>query len=123
MEKQVYELKSKMRIRNICDDDWNKSGNSNRQRLIKNNRDGDFKVHHWQYSGEMEFYEDIRNIRETRDVTRWATTKRRAWRDHVNKMDGNRLAKISKNRKPDTWTVSETLVQKLDMNITEKQTK
>jgi len=77
MEKQVYELKSKMRIRNICDDDWNKSGNSDRQTLIKNNRDRDFKVHHWQYFGEMEFYENIRNIRETLDVTRWTTKRRR----------------------------------------------
>ncbi|KAH0953005.1 hypothetical protein HN011_012420 [Eciton burchellii] len=32
--------------------------------------------------------------------SRWDRIRRRAWRDHVNRMDDNRLAKIPENKKP-----------------------
>jgi hypothetical protein len=41
--------------------------------------------------------EDIRDICEIQDITRWARVRRRAWREHVNRTDDNRLAKIAKN--------------------------
>ncbi|KAH0954500.1 hypothetical protein HN011_012000 [Eciton burchellii] len=44
----------------------------------------------------------IRNTCEIQDVITWARIRRRAWRDHVNRMDDNRLAKIAKNGKPNT---------------------
>jgi len=51
-----------------------------------------------QYRGD----EDIRSICEIQDATRWIRIRRRASRDHVNRMDDNRLAGISKNGKPNT---------------------
>jgi hypothetical protein len=45
--------------------------------------------------------EDISNICEIRDIIRRVEVRRRAWRDHVNKMDDNRLTKITENGKPD----------------------
>jgi len=41
--------------------------------------------------------EDIRNIREIQDDIRWARIRRCAWRDHVKRMDDERLAKIARN--------------------------
>ncbi|KAH0955250.1 hypothetical protein HN011_000030 [Eciton burchellii] len=46
--------------------------------------------------------EDVRNICEIQDVIRWTRIRRRAWREHVNRIDDNRLAKIAKNGKPNT---------------------
>jgi len=40
--------------------------------------------------------EDIRNICDIRGDERWAKIKSRAGRDHVNEMDDDRLAKITK---------------------------
>jgi hypothetical protein len=37
--------------------------------------------------------EDICNICEIQDIVRWAKIRRQAWRNHVNKMDDNWLAK------------------------------
>jgi hypothetical protein len=47
-------------------------------------------------------YENICNICEIQDVIRWTRIRREAWRDHVNGMDDNRLAKIAENRIPNT---------------------
>jgi hypothetical protein len=64
---------------------------------------------------------DIRNICGIQAVIRWTRISRRAWRDHVNRMNDNRLAKIAKIGKPNIWTVFETLLRKLSTNITGKQ--
>jgi len=45
---------------------------------------------------------DTRNICEMQDVIRWIRIRRRAWRDHVNGMDDNQLAKITENGKSKT---------------------
>jgi len=41
----------------------------------------------------------IRNIYEIQDVIRWLRIRRQVWRDHVNGVDDNQLAKIAKNGK------------------------
>jgi len=64
--------------------------------------------------------EDICTIQ---NVTRWARIRKRIWRDHVNKMNDNQLAKIARNGKPNIFrTAYETLMRKLDINITGEQT-
>jgi hypothetical protein len=47
--------------------------------------------------------EDICSICEVQDITRRVRIRRRAWRDHVNRMDDNWLVKIAKNGKPNTF--------------------
>ncbi|KAH0954301.1 hypothetical protein HN011_005061 [Eciton burchellii] len=42
------------------------------------------------------------SIREIRDVAGWTRIRRRIWKEHVNGMDDSRLAKIARNRKPNT---------------------
>lgn len=46
--------------------------------------------------------EEIREICEIQDVVRWARNRRREWRDHVNRMPDDRLAKIVKDKRPNT---------------------
>jgi len=56
----------------------------------------DLKVHH---STNFIRDKDIRSICEIQDVTRWVKIRKRAWRDHENRMDDNKFAKIAKNGK------------------------
>lgn len=46
--------------------------------------------------------EEIREICDIQDVVRWARNRRREWRDHVDRMSDDRLAKIAKEKKPNT---------------------
>ncbi|XP_055385812.1 uncharacterized protein LOC129614885 [Condylostylus longicornis] len=46
--------------------------------------------------------EDIRSTCEIQDVVRWTRCRRRNWRDHVNRMSENRIAKIAMNNRPST---------------------
>lgn len=46
--------------------------------------------------------EEVREMCEVQDVVRWARGRRREWRDHVNRMPNDRLAKIAKDKKPNT---------------------
>ncbi|XP_044760217.1 uncharacterized protein LOC123317675 [Coccinella septempunctata] len=46
--------------------------------------------------------EEIREICDIQDVVRWARKRRRAWRDHVDRMSDERLAKIAKEERPNT---------------------
>jgi len=46
----------------------------------------------------------------------------RVWRDHVNRMDDNRLAGISKNGKASIWMASETLMRRLNIASASEQT-
>ncbi|XP_045462678.1 uncharacterized protein LOC123672567 [Harmonia axyridis] len=46
--------------------------------------------------------EEIREISDIQDVVRWARKRRRAWRDHVDRMSDDRLAKIAQEEKPNT---------------------
>lgn len=53
--------------------------------------------------------EDIRNECDIRDILRWSRTRRRAWKNHVNRMPNDRLLKIANERKPhnrwyESWT-------------------
>jgi len=65
-------------------------------RTTKNNGDETLEMHHWRHCG-MEFgNEDIRNIHEIEEVTRWVGIRRRASRD-VSRMDDNQL--MGKNGK------------------------
>lgn len=43
-------------------------------------------------------------LRETgvQDVVRWIRARRREWRDHVDRMDTDRIAKWAKTQKPNT---------------------
>ncbi|XP_055389934.1 uncharacterized protein LOC129618927 [Condylostylus longicornis] len=43
---------------------------------------------------------DIRKQCDVQDVVRWARRRRRGWREHVERMDENRLAKIAYNNIP-----------------------
>lgn len=45
---------------------------------------------------------DIRALCDIQDVVRWARSRRRAWRDHVDRMADDRLAKQAKEGKPNT---------------------
>ncbi|XP_056641765.1 uncharacterized protein LOC130448413 [Diorhabda sublineata] len=45
---------------------------------------------------------EIRRMCDVPDIVRWARTRRRAWRDHVNRMNNDRLAKIAKEERPNT---------------------
>ncbi|XP_060525280.1 uncharacterized protein LOC132701416 [Cylas formicarius] len=45
---------------------------------------------------------EIRRMCDVPDIVRWARTRRRAWRDHVNRMEDDRLAKIAKEERPNT---------------------
>ena len=38
------------------------------------------------------------------DIVRWSRQRRREWRDHVNRMDDEKLAKIAMSEKPNTLT-------------------
>jgi hypothetical protein len=58
----------------------------------KNNGNEHLKMHHWQHTCE------IRDVRRRPE----SETRSRAWRDHVNRMDDNWFAKITKNEKLDT---------------------
>ena len=44
--------------------------------------------------------DEIRQQCEVEDVVRWIRTRRRGWRDHVDRMADDRIAKIAKNSRP-----------------------
>lgn len=46
--------------------------------------------------------EDIIETCEVQDVVRWARNRRREWRDHVDRMPNDRLAKTAKEKRPNT---------------------
>lgn len=45
---------------------------------------------------------DIREELEVQDVVRWIRARRRFWRDHVERMPAERLAKWAETQKPNT---------------------
>mgnify|MGYP006948248671 FL=1 len=44
----------------------------------------------------------IREQCNIQDIVRWSRQRRREWRDHVNRMDDEKLAKIAMSEKPNT---------------------